>query len=101
MKRILKIIIPSILLFLLIYLGKHNKDLILTGIYILFPIIYIINGLISKKKDLIISLILLSITFLIPINLWFNMGNCIVLIIIYNIISIISYFIKSKIKQES
>lgn len=100
MKRILKIIIPSILIFLLIYFGKHNKDLILTGIYILFPIIYIINGLINKKKDLIISLILLSIIFLIPINLWFNMGNCIGLVILYNIISITSYFIKSKIKQE-
>ena len=100
MKRIIKIIIPSILIFILIYLGKHNKDLILTGIYILYPLIYIINGIINKKKDLILSLILLSITFLIPINLWFNMGNCIGLVIIYNIISIISYFIKSKIKQE-
>ena len=60
---------------------------------------YITLGIISSdiKKELLLSLLLLSITFLIPINLWFNMGNCIDLIIIYNILSIFSYLIKKKI----
>lgn len=48
------------------------------------------------KKELLMSLVLLSITFLIPINLWFNMGTCIELVIIYNILSILSYLIKKK-----
>jgi hypothetical protein len=99
MKKILKIISPSILVFLLLYLGRHNKDLILTGIYILYPLIYLITSLINAKKELIISLVLLSITFLIPINVWFNMGACIDLVIIYNILACISYFIKRKIKK--
>lgn len=101
MKNILKLIIPSILVFLLVYLGKQSKDFILTDIYILIPIIYIIAGLISKniKLDLIITLVLLSIAFLIPINMWFHMGRCLDLVIIYNILSIIGYFIKTKIKQ--
>lgn len=100
MKRIFKIIILSILMLLLIYLWRDGKD-ILNGIYIVFPLMYIILGLISSnfKMELLISLILLSTAFIIPINLMFNMGNCIDLVIIYNILSLISYFIKKKFKK--
>ena len=99
MKKIIKIIIPSILMFLLICLWKDGKD-ILNGLYIVFPLIYMLVGVLcfDIKKELLISLILLSITFLIPINLWFNMGNCIGLVVIYNILSYISYLIKKKIR---
>ena len=98
MKKILKIIIPSMLMLLLIYIWRDGKD-ILNGLYIAFPLMYIILGIISSdiKKELLLSLVLLSITFLIPINLWFNMGTCIDLVIIYNILSIFSYLIKKKI----
>lgn len=62
---------------------------------------YILLGLVCTdlKKELLISLILLSITFLIPINLWFHMGSCIECVIIYSILSYISYLIKNKIKK--
>lgn len=98
MKKILKIIIPSMLMLLLIYIWRDGKD-ILNGLYIAFPLMYIILGIIcsNMKKELLLSLVLLSITFLIPINLWFNMGTCIDLVIIYNILSIFSYLIKKKI----
>ena len=98
MKRITKIIIPSMLMLLLIHIWRDGKD-ILNGLYIVFPLMYIIFGIISSniKQELLISLILLSITFLIPINLWFNMGTCIDLVIIYNILSIFSYLIKKKV----
>ena len=98
MKKILKIIIPSMLMLLLIYIWRDGKD-ILNGLYIAFPLMYIILGIISSdiKKELLLNLVLLSITFLIPINLWFNMGTCIDLVIIYNILSIFSYLIKKKI----
>ena len=87
MKRIIKIIVPSILMLLLIYLWRDGKD-ILNGIYIIFPLIYIILGLICSnfKNELLISLIILSISFLVPINLWFNMGTCIGLVIFYKIL---------------
>lgn len=100
MKSILKIIIPSILMLLLIYLWRSGKD-ILTGIYIVFPIMYVLVGIICSKSkiELVSSLILLSISFLIPINLMFNMGNCIDLIIIYNVLSVITFLIKMKIKK--
>ena len=86
MKRIIKIISPSLLMVMLIFLWRDGKD-ILNGIYIAFPLMYIILGIISSdlKKELLVSLILLSIAFLIPINLMFNMGTCIDLVIIYTI----------------
>ena len=100
MKRIIKIISPSLLMVMLIFLWRDGKD-ILNGTYIAFPLMYIILGIISSelKKELLVSLILLSIAFLIPINLMFNMGTCMDLVIIYTILSCISYFIKRKIKK--
>lgn len=100
MKKIIKIIFPSILMLFLIFLWRDGKD-ILNGIYILFPIIYISNSLIySRIKELILSLILLAISFLIPINLWFHMGSCMGLVIFYSILSGISFFIKKLIENR-
>lgn len=100
MKKIIKIIVPSLLMLLLIYLWRDGKD-ILNGLFIAFPLMYIVLGLICSdfKKELLISLILLSISFLLPINLMFNMGTCIGWVIIYNVLSVISYLIKRKIKK--
>ena len=97
MKKIIKIVIPCLTMFLLIYLWRDGKD-ILNGLYVAFPIMYIILGIVCSdlKKELLISLILLSIAFLIPINLWFHMGFCIDYVIIYCILSYISYLIKNK-----
>ena len=102
MKRIIKIIVPSVLMLLLIYLWRDGKD-ILNGIYIVFPLMYIILGLICSnlKNELLVSLILLSLSFLIPINLCFNMGNCVGLVIFYNILSSISYLIYKKLKSKT
>ncbi len=101
MKRILKTIIPSILMVILIYFMRNGKD-ILEGLYIIFPIMYIILGLICSdfKKELLISMILTSLAFIIPINLWFNMGTCIDCVLIYNILSLIIFFIKKKARKN-
>lgn len=102
MKKIVKIIIPSILMLLFIYIWKDGKD-ILNGIYIAFPIMFIILGVICSdfKTELLMSLVLLSISFLVPINSWFHMGSCIDLAIIYNALSCISYLIKKKLKSKT
>ena len=101
MKRIIKIIVPSIIMILLIYLWRDGKD-ILNGLFIAFPLMYILLGIIciDFKKELLISLLLLSITFLIPINLWFHMGSCIEYVIIFSTLSCISYLIKKKVKKQ-
>ncbi|MBO5375381.1 MAG: hypothetical protein J6A52_00850 [Bacilli bacterium] len=99
MKKTMKIIIPCIVMFLLIYLWRDGKD-ILNGLFVAFPIMYILLGLIcSDKKELLICLITLSITFLIPINLWFHMGTCIVYAIIYSALGYTSYIIKKKLMK--
>lgn len=100
MKKILKIILPSILMLILVYLMRGGKD-ILCGLYFAFPIMYVLLGIIYSnfKKELIISMLLTSIAFLIPINLWFNMGNCVDCVLIYNILSCISFGLKKKIKK--
>jgi len=97
MKSISKIILPSILMIFLIFLWQDGKD-ILNGIYFAFPLIYILLGLICTdfQKELLISLILLSISFLVLINLMFNMGNCLDLVIIYILLSFIFYWLKRK-----
>lgn len=98
MKKIIKIVVPSIVMFLLIYMWRDGKD-ILNGIYIVFPLMFMLLGIICSdlKDELLISLILLSITFLIPINIWFHMGTCIGLVFFYNILSFIIYLIKKQI----
>ena len=48
MKKILKIIIPSMLMLLLIYIWRDGKD-ILNGLYIAFKLIYIILGIICSN----------------------------------------------------
>ena len=70
---------------------------LIARIAIFFGCLYMCSDL---KKELLISLILLSITFLVPINLLFHMGSCIDLVIIYNTLSVISYLIKSKITRK-
>ena len=49
MKRIIKIIIPCIVMFSLIYLWRDGKD-ILNGLFVVFPIMYMLLGLINNNK---------------------------------------------------
>ena len=100
MKKIFKVIIPSLLMILLIYIWRDGKD-ILNGLFVAFPLMYIILGIMScDRKELLISLFLLSVAFLIPINLWFHMGSCIEYVVIFSIVSFISYLIKNKVKTK-
>ena len=100
MKKIIKLIIPSLLMIVSVYFLQSGKN-ILEGIYFGFPLMYILIGIISKDiKELIITLVLTSLSFLIPVNMWYNMGNCIDLVVIYNLLSVISYIIKMKTKKK-
>lgn len=98
MKKAMYIILPSIIILALTFLGREGKN-ILIGLFLLFPIIFIVQGAIylDLKKQLPTGFLLSSIAFIIPINLWFNMGSCIELLVIYNILGIISFFVKKKI----
>ena len=100
-KKILKILALAILMAILIYLLRGGKK-ILDGLYIYFPIIFLLIGLTSGSiKELVISMLLTSVAFLIPINLWFNMGTCVIFAIIYIILSCIVFLIKTIIKKKN
>lgn len=101
MKKILKIVVPSILMLISIYLMRDGKAF-LNGLFLLFPIMYVIIGIIctNLKKELLFSLLLTSVVFLIPVNLYFDMGaSCIVWVLIYIALGCVVYFIKNAIKK--
>ena len=50
MKKSIKIIIPCIIMFSLIYLWRDGKD-ILNGLFVAFPIIYMLLGLINNDNQ--------------------------------------------------
>ena len=102
MKKILKIVVPSILMLISIYLMRDGKA-ILNGLFLLFPIMYVITGIICTdlKKELLFSLLLTSVTFLIPVNLYFDIGGaCIVWVLIYIALGCTVYFIKNIKKKQ-
>ena len=96
MKKIFKIVSPSILMFILVYLMRGGKD-ILEGLFFFFPIIYILLGIFysSAKTEWVLSVILISLAFIIPINIYYNMGSCIEWVLIYIVLSVIGYFLKN------
>ena len=102
MKRALKIIIPSVLMLVLIYLMRGGKD-ILAGLFIVFPLMYIAMGIVCSSflKELLISLLLTSVAFIVPINLWFNMGSGIDLVLIYIALACVSFLIKKLIMKKT
>ena len=102
MKKILKIVVPSILMLISIYLMRDGKAF-LNGLFLLFPIMYVIIGIIctNLKKELLFSLLLTSVVFLIPVNLYFDIGGaCIVWVLIYIALGSVVYFIKNAIKKK-
>ena len=98
-RRILKIVLPAVFTGVLVCAMQEGKN-ILEGIYIIFPLVYIITTLMNKKWDVLISLVLTSIAFIIPINLLYNMGSCIDLLVIYNLLALITYFIQNIIRKN-
>ena len=98
-RRILRIILPAIFIALLVCAMQGGKN-ILDGIYIIFPVVYIAIVLMNEKWDVLISLVLTSIAFIIPINLLYNMGSCIDLLVIYNAIAGLVYLIKYVIRKK-
>ena len=98
-RRILRMVLPAIFIALLVCAMQGGKN-ILDGIYIIFPVVYIATVLMNEKGDVLVSLVLPSIAFIIPINLLYNMGSCIDLLVIYNVIAGITYLIRVVIRKK-
>lgn len=75
-----------------------ESKFILFGIYLLFPLMFIIQGYIysTSKRILIFGFFLSSIAIILPISIWYNMGSMITPVVIYIILGISSLFLFSK-----
>ncbi|MBN7575798.1 MULTISPECIES: hypothetical protein [Clostridium] len=97
MKKMLSTILPSVLTFLFIFIDSHfpYSKWILIGIYILFPIMFIIQTIISFKSinNMLIGFLLLSLSIILPINQWYKMGSIMPAIIVYLVLSLITYLL--------
>ena len=95
MKKILSTILPSLLIFTFIYrdsMFPYSKNIIL-GIYLLFPIIFIIQGIcLNSKENMIIGFLLSSVSVILPISIYYNMSSMIPTVIIYLLLGVISFF---------
>ncbi len=93
----LSTILPSVLTFLFIFIDSHfpYSKWILIGIYILFPIMFIIQTIISFKSinNMLIGFLLLSLSIILPINQWYKMGSIMPAIIVYLVLSLITYLL--------
>ena len=81
------------------WVGKNS----FSNVLLLFSIMYVLIGIIctNLKKELLFSLLLTSVVFLIPVNLYFDMGaSCIVWVLIYIALGCVVYFIKNAIKKK-
>ncbi|EHI97418.1 hypothetical protein CDLVIII_0692 [Clostridium sp. DL-VIII] len=95
MKKILSIVLPSVLTYLFIFIDSNfpYSKWILIGIYILFPIMFIVQTIISFKsiKNMSLGFLLLSLSIILPINEWYKMGSIIPAIIVYLLLAGITY----------
>lgn len=97
MKKILSTIVPSLLTYIYIFIDSHfpYSEWILIGIYFLFPIMFIVQTIISLKsiRNMLIGFLLLSLSIILPINEWYKMGSMVPAIIVYLLLAGITYFL--------
>lgn len=106
MKKILSIIFPCILISTLIYVDRfvasETSGYILVWIYFMFPLIFIIQGLVCSNslKSMTIGFLLSSISVILPISMWYKMGSMIVPVIIYLLLGLIVAHLKNNIHKR-
>ncbi|MGV3026308.1 hypothetical protein ACED96_11360 [Clostridium thermobutyricum] len=100
-KNYLKRALPGIiiLLFILIDIQNEYSKNILVGIYLFFPLIFIIQGLIvDNKRDLYWGIGLSAYSIIFSISLFYNMGTVIIPTIIYAALGILAFRFKNHFK---
>lgn len=107
MKKIIAIILPSLLIFVFIcydhFIRGEYSLAIIGGIYLLFPIVFIFQGIIcsSSKSSIIIGFLLSSMAVMLPISIWYNMSSIVPAIIIYILLGIVAFFSINRINKKN
>ena len=75
--------------------GLQGGKNILEGLYLLFPLIFLIQALLCPRLYLLLlGAVLNSVAFLLPIGLLYHMGSCVDLLLVYLIIGAIGYLLR-------
>ena len=91
---IIKVLIMPLVVFLLFLYLKNFGD-VLTGVYILFPLCFIAQGVfLSKIPHLVLAYLLASTIILILTNMWYNVADSFGCVVNYWILGFIVYIIK-------
>ena len=99
-KTLLVLLFPPIVIGLLAFALQGGKD-ILSGIYFIFPIIFLLQALFSKNIAMFLCGMLLSaLSFLVTIGLFYHMGTCFDLAIFYLLIGGIAYFSRQLVQKR-
>lgn len=102
MKNFLSSLLPGLLIFTYILIDSMYPEskYIVLGIYLFFPIVFIIQGIVcsNSKKNMIIGFLLSSLAVIVPISIMYNMGSLITPVIIYLILGFLASFSISRIK---
>lgn len=105
MKKIISLTLPSILILSLILIDQLNpfSKYILVGLYLIFPIAFIIQGILCKvsKNDFIVGLVLSSISIILPSYLFYNMGGVMPFTIVYILIGTLSFYLAKNFKSKT
>jgi hypothetical protein len=98
---LLKLMLPAIIIGVLLFALRGGKN-VLEGIYIIFPLIFIFQGIFCSDKIWLVcaSALLSEAVLLIFINVLYHMGSCIDLAIIYAFLCAAAYFIKSLVLRK-
>lgn len=105
MKKILSTLVPGLLIFLLIYIDETvfpDSKNILIGIYFIFPIIYIVQGIISANSIfvLVIGIVVSAVATILPTELWYNMSSLLIPVIIYSLLALLAFYVTNKITKK-
>ncbi|MGG7078407.1 hypothetical protein ACQPUW_10620 [Clostridium sardiniense] len=104
MKKIISLALPSLLILSLIFIDLLNpySKYILLGLFIVFPIAFIVQGILCKdsKNNLIVGLILSSLSVILPVSIFYNMSSTLPFLIVYILISTLSFFLSNKVKSK-
>ena len=98
---LVKLLLPPILIGILMFALRGGKN-ILDGIYIIFPLIFLLQGIFCTDKIIrgAIGLALSETVFLVLVNILYKMGTCIDLALIYLAIAILAYAVKTIVKRK-
>ncbi len=94
--RIARTALPSVLMLVAILLTKQYIFDIAASVLLVFPLVYILNGILCTRfrTDWVIGVLLVSLLFLILTHLLFNIGGSVPMTLIYTALSAAAFGIK-------